>query len=400
VKKENTSSDPMNGERRNMEFIESLLNEEQKMMRDSVIKMCKGKLKELEEQVGETNVVSREILKFLGDQGLLGLTVPGKYGSGPETMSLVLFCLVREELARLCHNGELIFTMQGLGAGPIVVAGNEEQKEAYLPRVASGDSIITFALTEPSGGSDVASLLTRAERKGDEYVLNGSKTFISMAPDADVYSVFVKTDPDKGSRGVTGFIVEKGFDGFNPGERLDLVAAHPIGSLYFEDCRVPARNRLGDEGEGFKIAMQTLDFFRTTVGAAAVGFAQSALDEALKYAKQREAFGRTISGFQLIQAKLADMAMKISAARLLVFQSAFLRDSGKIPITKESSMAKLYATEIAQEVVDQAVQIHGGYGVCKGYLVEKLYREIRTMRIYEGTSEIQHLVIANQLLRE
>ena len=383
-----------------MDFLLSLINEEQKMLRDMVVKLCRGKLKELDDKAGETNVVNREILQFLAEQGLLDLTVPGKYGNGPEKMSLVSFCLVREELARVCPNAELIFTMQGLGAGPIVVAGSEEQKQKYLPRVASGKSVITFALTEPSGGTDAASILSKAERRGDHYLLNGSKTFISMAPDADVYCVFVKTDPGKGSKGVTGFIVEKGFPGFVPGERLDLVAAHPIGSLYFEDCLVPASNRLGEEGEGFKIAMQTLDFFRTTVGSCAVGFAQAAFDEALRYAKERTAFGQTIGKFQLVQAKLADMATKISAARLLVFQSAFLRDAGKKNITKESSMAKLYATEIAQQVIDQAVQIFGGYGVCKGYLVEKLYREIRALRIYEGTSEIQHLVIANQLLKE
>jgi len=383
-----------------MEFVLSLISEEQKMLRDTVIKLCQGKLKELEERAGETNVANREILCFLAEQGLLGLTVPGKYGDGPEKMSLVSYCLVREELARTCPNAELIFTMQGLGAGPIVIAGNEEQKQKYLPPVGRGKTLITFALTEPSGGTDAASILSRAERQGDNYMLKGSKTFISMAPDADVYIVFAKTDPTKGSKGITAFIVEKGFPGFVPGERLDLVAAHPIGSIYFEDCLVPAVNRLGEEGEGFKIAMQTLDFFRTTVGACAVGFAQAAFDEALSYAKKRVAFGQPIAKFQLIQAKLAEMAMKISAARLMVFQSAFLRDSGKKSITKESSMAKLYATEIAQQVIDQAVQIHGGYGVCKGYLVEKLYREIRAPRIYEGTSEIQHLVIANQLLKE
>ncbi|MBW2366947.1 MAG: acyl-CoA dehydrogenase family protein [Deltaproteobacteria bacterium] len=383
-----------------MEFVLSLLTEEQRMIRESVIEMSKGKLGQLEEEVGETNIVNRDILNFLADHDLLGLTVPGEYGAGPEKMSLVSFCLVREELAKTCPNAELIFTMQGLGAGPIVCAGNREQKQAYLPTVASGKNIFTIALTEPEGGSDVASFQTQAVKEGNEYILNGSKTFISMAPDADVYTVFAKTDPDKGAKGVTAFIVEKGFKGFVPGERLDLVAAHPIGSIYFDGCRVPEANRLGEEGEGFKIAMQTLDFFRTTVGACAVGFAQAALDEAIKYAKQREAFGQPISKFQLIQAKLADMATKVSAARLLVFRSAYLKDSGRERVTKESSMAKLFATESAQEVIDQAVQIHGGYGVCKGYLVEKLYREIRALRIYEGTSEIQHLVIASQLLRE
>jgi len=382
-----------------MEFILSLLTDEQRMLRETVLGLCQGPLKELDDKVGETNVVNREILKFLADQGLLGLVVPGAYGPGPATMSLVSFCLVREELARTCPNAELIFTMQGLGAGPIVVAGTEAQKEKYLPKVASGETINTFALTEPSGGSDAAAIITRAVKKGDTYVLNGSKTFISMAPDADVYTVFAKTDPDKGTRGISCFIVEKGFPGFQPGERLDLVAPHPIGSLYFDDCEVPAENLVGAEGEGFKVAMQTLDFFRPTVAVCAVGMAQAAMDEAVAYAKQREAFGQKISEFQMIQAKLAAMAVKISAARLLIYQAAFLKDGGKPRISKEAAMAKLYATEIAQEVIDQAVQIHGGYGVCKGYLVEKLYREIRALRIYEGTSEIQHIVIASQLLR-
>jgi len=383
-----------------MEFILGLITDEQKMLREMVVNLGRGKLRELDESVGETNVVSREILRFLAEQGLLGLTVPGAYGPGPEKMSLVSFCLVREELARTCPNAELIFTMQGLGSGPIVVAGNEAQKKKYLPLVASGQTINTFALTEPSGGSDAAAILMKAERKGDEYILNGSKTFISMAPDADVYTVFAKTDPDKGVKGISAFIVEKDFSGFVPGARLDLCAAHPIGTIYCEDCRVPAENRLGEEGNGFKIAMQTLDFFRPTVGACAIGFAQAAMEESLKYAKQREAFGQSISEFQMVQAKLAQMALKISAARLLVYQAAFLKDWGRERITKEAAMAKLYATEIAQEVIDQAVQIHGGYGVCKGYLVEKLYREIRGLRIYEGTSEIQHVVIASQLLRQ
>jgi acyl-CoA dehydrogenase len=382
-----------------MEFILSLLTEEQRLLRETVLRLCRGPLKELDEKVGETNVVNRGLLKFLADQGLLGLVVPGAYGPGPATMSLVSFCLVREELARTCPNAELIFTMQGLGAGPIVIAGTEAQRKKYLPRVATGETINTFALTEPSGGSDAAAIITRAVKKGDAYILNGSKTFISMAPDADVYTVFVKTDPDKGTRGISCFIVEKGFPGFQPGERLDLMAAHPIGSLYFDDCVVPAENLVGVEGEGFKVAMQTLDFFRPTVAVCAVGMAQAALDEALAYAKQREAFGQKISEFQMTQAKLADMATKVSAARLLVYQAAFLKDRGKPRITLEAAMAKLYATEIAHEVIDQAVQIHGGYGVCKGYLVEKLYREIRALRIYEGTSEIQRVVIANQLLR-
>lgn len=383
-----------------MDFIVSLFSEEQKKLWKSVQGICSGELKELEKKAGETDRVDRNILKLLAEKKLLGYTVPGKYGSGPDVMSLVNFCMIREELAKRSQNAELIFTMQGLGAGPITAAGNEKQKQAYLPSVSSGEKVFSFALTEPGSGSDAAGITTRAELKGGEYFLNGEKTFISMAPDADVYSVFAKTDPGKGVKGITAFIVEKGFEGFSPGRRLGLVAAHPIGSLQFNNCRVPVENRLGEEGGGFKIAMQTLDFFRTAVGACAVGFAQAAFEDALAYAKKREAFGQPISGFQLIQAKLADMATKISAARLLVYRAAFLKDQGSARITKESAMAKYYATEIAQEVIDAAVQIHGGNGVSKGYLVERLYREIRMLRIYEGTSEILQTVIANQLLKE
>jgi acyl-CoA dehydrogenase len=383
-----------------MDFIVSLLSEEQKKLWKSVRDICEGELKELEKKAGETDRVDRDILKLLAGKKILGYAVPGKYGTGPEKMSLVSFCLIREELAKRCQNAELIFTMQGLGAGPITTAGNEKQKQSYLPLVSSGERVFSFALTEPGGGSDAAGIMTRAERKGGDYMLNGEKTFISMAPEADVYTVFAKTDPGKGVKGISAFIVEKGFEGFIPGKRLGLVAAHPIGSIQFSNCRVPAENRLGEEGEGFKIAMQTLDFFRTAVGACAVGFAQSAFEDALNYAKKREAFGQTISNFQLVQAKLADMATKISAARLLVYRAAFLKDGGRPRITKESAMAKYFATEAAQEVIDKAVQIHGGYGLSKGCLVERLYREIRMLRIYEGTSEILQTVIAAQLLKE
>jgi acyl-CoA dehydrogenase len=383
-----------------MEFLLSLLSKEQIKLRESLLELCGGELFDLEKKAGETDRIDGNILKLLAEKKILGYTVPGKYGSGPETMSLVSFCLIREELAKRCQNAELIFTMQGLGAGPITAAGTDKQKQAYLPLAASGKKIFSFALTEPGGGSDAAGIVTRAERKGGEYILNGEKTFISMAPDADIYTVFAKTDPDKGVKGISAFIVEKGSPGFTPGKRLPLVAAHPTGSLLFTDCKIPAENRLGEEGEGFKIAMQTLDFFRTAVGACAVGFAQAAFEDALAYAKKRVAFGQPISGFQLVQAKLADMATKISAARLLVFRAAFLKDQGRARITKESAMAKFFATEAAQQVIDNAVQIHGGYGISKGYLVERLYREIRMLRIYEGTSEILQTVIAGQLLKE
>ncbi len=387
-----------------MEFVLSLVSDEQRQLQSAVETLCRGPLGELERQVGETDIVHPGIVASLSETGLLDWAVPGSYGTGrhplpaPKAMSLTSFCLIRETLARLCPNAELIFTMQGLGSGPISFFGTEDQRRRYLPTVASGERIAAFALTEPDAGSDVASLSMTAERDGDSYILNGRKTFISMAPDADLYTVFAKTTPLAGRSGLSCFIVEKGTPGFDPGPRLPLMAAHPIGAPVFTDCRVPAANRIGDENAGFKIAMGTLDFFRTTVGAGAVGRAQRALDEALHYAQKRRAFGEPIAGFQAVQMKLAAMATDIAAARLLVCRAALTRDRGaKSRVTLESAQAKLFATEAAQRVIDAAVQIHGGVGVLKGVEVERLYREIRALRIYEGTSEIQHLVIAQQL---
>jgi acyl-CoA dehydrogenase len=390
-----------------MEFVLSLASEDQRRLHERVDELCRGSLGAFDTAAGETDCVDRRIVAALAEAGLLDWGVPGAYGTGhsdppaPAAMSLFAFCLVRETLARHCPNAELIFTMQALGSGPISFFGTDDQRQRYLPRVASGELVAAFALTEPHSGSDAAALTVKAERDGDAYVLNGTKTFISMAPDADLYTVFAKTDPAAGSRGISCFIVEKGTKGFDPGKRLALVAAHPIGEPVFTDCRVPLANRIGEENAGFKVAMGSLDFFRTTVGACAVGFAQRALDEALGYARKRQAFGKSIAEFQMIQSKLAAMSTDLEAARLLVYRAAITRDSGRKPrVTLESSQAKLFATEAAQRIIDQAVQIHGGYGVMKGYEVERLYREIRALRIYEGTSEIQHLVIASQLLKD
>jgi len=314
-------------------------------------------------------------------------------------MSLVSFCLVRETLARRSPNAELIFTMQGLGAGPISFFGSDDQRQRWLPAVAAGERVMAFALTEPHTGSDPAAIATTATREGEEDVLNGAKTLISMAPDADTYCVFAKTDPAAGSRGISCFVVEKGTQGFDPGRRMSMLAPHPIGEPAFRGCRVPAANRIGRENEGFKIAMGSLDFFRPTVGAAAVGLAQRALDESLAYAATRQAFGRPIAEHQAVQLKLAAMATELEAARLLVYRAALMRDGRMKPrLTLESAQAKLFATEAAQRIIDQAVQIHGGAGVTKGVEVERLYRAVRALRIYEGTSEVQHLVIARQLM--
>ncbi len=379
--------------------MDFLFNEDQKQLKQKVTGLCEQNLKPLEEKVGETNVVSREIASVLAEAGLFRLLVPREFGNTTETPSLVSVCVVREQLARRCPNAELIFAMQGLGSYPIVLFGDKEQKAKFCPLIASGEKIFTLALTEPNAGSDVAAIETEAVPSGDDYVVNGQKVFISLAPDADIYTVILKTDKSKGSRGISGLVVEKGCPGFDPGKRLDLLAAHPIGAPVFRDCRVPRANLLGEPGEGMKIALQNLDFFRSTVGAGAVGMAQTALDEAIRYAKKRVQFGKPIAQYQVIQFKLADMATELDAARLLVYRAGYLKDHGQTRITMESSMAKLYATEAAQRIIDQALQIHGGNGVVKGYLVEKLYREIRLMRVYEGTSEIQHLVIANMLLR-
>jgi acyl-CoA dehydrogenase len=279
------------------------------------------------------------------------------------------------------------------------MSGSEGLKRKYCPLIASGQKIFTISLTEPNAGSDVSAIETTARRDNDHWVINGQKIFTSLAPDADIYSVFAKTDMARGTRGISAFVVEKGFPGFDAGKRMELMAAHPIGAPVFHNCLVPPENLIGQENEGFKISMRNLDFFRSTVGAAAVGMAQAALDEAVGYAKSRVQFGKPISEFQAIQFKLADMATELAAARALVFRAAYIKDRGADRITMESSMAKLYATEAAWRVIDQALQIHGGYGVIRGRHVERLYREIRALRVYEGTSEIQRLVIGNMLLK-
>ncbi len=379
--------------------MDFLFKEAQRELKEKVISLCKEKLAPLEEKVGESKVMSREIADVLAESGLFKLFVPAEYGNTTHMPSLVSVCLVREELARRCPNAELIFVMQGLGSYPIVLSGNEALQAKYCPLIASGEKIFTICLTEPNAGSDVGAIETTAVKDKDQWVLNGQKIFTSLAPDADIYSVFAKTDPDKGTRGISAFVVEKGWQGFDPGKRMDLMAAHPIGAPVFKDCSVPQENLIGELNAGFKVSMRNLDFFRSTVGAAAVGMAQAALDEAVSYAKSRFQFGKSIAEFQSIQFKLADMATELTASRALVFRAAYIKDQGAERITLESSMAKLFATEAAWRIIDEALQIHGGYGVIKGQHVERLYREIRALRVYEGTSEIQRLVIGNMLLK-
>ena len=290
--------------------------------------------------------------------------------------------------------------MQGLGSYPISLGGTLDQKNQYLPDIAEGRSIAAFALTEPHAGSDVISMLTEAAREDDEWVLNGSKKFISQAGDANTYTVFAKTDPAAGSRGISAFIVEKGTPGFDDSIQMELMAAHPIGEPIFTNCRIPYTNIIGEPGQGIRLALGTLDTFRTTVGAAAVGMGQAAYEAALSYSRDRKAFGQSISDFQVNQFKLADMAVSLDAARLLNYRAAWLKDSGQETIIKEASFAKLFATEAASRIVNESLQIHGGMGLQKGNRIERLYREIRALTIYEGTSEIQRQTIARQLLRE
>ncbi|HKU67283.1 MAG TPA: acyl-CoA dehydrogenase family protein [Candidatus Baltobacteraceae bacterium] len=308
-------------------------------------------------------------------------------------------CLARETLAYYDGLADFAFAMQGLGAGPITLFGTPAQQEEFLPGVRSGTSIMAFALSEREAGSDVAAITTRAVREGESYVIDGEKTWISNAGIAGVYVVFARTS-DTGSKGLSAFIVRADTPGLRVLERIETMAPHPLASMRFEHCRIPAQNRLGEEGQGFKIAMATLDVFRATVGAAAVGFARRALDETLAHVRERSLFGAPLAALQLTQSKIAHMATEIDAAALLVYRAAYAKDMGAQRVTREAAMAKWYATEAASRAADAAVQLFGGRGVTRGEVVERIYRDVRALRIYEGASEIQQIVIARSLLED
>jgi acyl-CoA dehydrogenase len=314
-------------------------------------------------------------------------------------------CLIRETLAY--HDGlaDFAFAMQGLGSGALSIAGDPQLQRQYLPRVANGTAIAAFALSEPDAGSDVAAMQSTARLEGEHYILNGTKTWISNCGIADFYCVFARTregerraDGTVAAQGISAFLVEPGDPGFFVDKRIDVIAPHPIGTLRFANCRIPAGRRIGAEGEGFKIAMRTLDIFRASVAAAAVGFARRALDESVLHARQRSMFGKTLADFQLTQAAIAEMATAIDAAALLTYRAAWQRDTGQA-VTKSAAMAKMTATESAQMVIDRAVQMFGGRGVVHGEVVERLYRDIRALRIYEGATEVQKLIIAREVLK-
>jgi acyl-CoA dehydrogenase len=343
--------------------------------------------------------VCRKLVHQLGEGNWLKHAVGGKsYGGFSDTIDTRAICLIRETLARHSGLADFAFAMQGLGSGAITLFGSDEQKQSYLPKVASGKAIAAFALSELNAGSDVAALQCQARRDRSDYVLNGDKTWISNGGIADFYVVFARTGEAEGSRGVSAFIVDSNTPGFRIGERVEVIAPHPLARLVFENCRVPTTRLLGEAGRGFKVAMATLDVFRTSVAAAALGFARRALAEALGRASSRKMFGQVLADFQLTQAKLASMATEIDAAALLTYRAAWQRDQGQ-SVTVEAAMAKWTATETAQRVIDSAVQIFGALGVVSGSVVERLYREIRPLRIYEGATEVQQLIIARGLLK-
>lgn len=345
---------------------------------------------------GDVFDFARACVADLGEAGFLRLTVPAEAGGLHQRLDVRSLCLAREILAYQHGIADFAFVMQGLGSGPVTLFGSPAQKERHLPAIGRGERIAALAMSERDAGSDVANIATTAVEDGDGFLINGEKTWISNAGIADVYTVIARLGDAPGAKGLAAFIVEADRPGLEVSERIAVMAPHPLGTLRFTDCRIPKENLLGAPGQGFRIAMSNLDIFRSTVGAAALGFARRALDEALARADARQVFGQRLSDFQLTQAKIGEMATQVDAAALLVYRAAWTKDSGADRVTREASMAKMYATEAAQQVIDQAVQLWGGLGVVSGNMVERLYREVRALRIYEGTTEINKLVISGQ----
>jgi acyl-CoA dehydrogenase len=339
----------------------------------------------------------RQIVQRLGESDWLRFCVPASHGGSYESLDVRALSLCRETLAEHAPLADFVFAMQGLGAGPIALYGSKELKDRYLPGVRDGQTIAAFALSEPDAGSDVTAMRTVARREGDGWRIDGEKTFISNAGIADHYVVFARL-PDEGEKAFGAFVVDDGTPGFRVTERIETLAPHPLGTLSFDGCMIAGDAMVGSLGKGLRVALGTLDVFRTTVAAAALGFARRALAEAVTYAKGRQVFGKALSSHQLTQAKIAEMAVAIDASALLVYRAGWVRDTQADRVTLEAAMAKLFATESAQRVIDDAVQLMGGRGVVAGAPVERLYREIRALRIYEGTSEIQKLVIAGEVL--
>jgi acyl-CoA dehydrogenase len=339
----------------------------------------------------------RRLVAALGKRGFLRHAVTAPHGGLSEKLDVRSLCLIRETLAYADGLADFAFAMQGLGTGAISLFGSNEQRE-WLRRTRAGEALSAFALSEPRSGSDVANMEMTARRDGDDYVLTGEKTWISNGGIADLYVVFARTGEAPGAKGLSAFLVPARTPGLNVAERLEVIAPHPLARLAFENVRVPASALIGKAGDGFRVAMSVLDVFRPTVGAAALGFARRALDESLARVRERQLFGAPMAELQMVQGHIADMALDVDAAALLVYRAAWTKDMGAARVTREAAMAKLYATDKAQEVIDRAVQLHGGDGVRKGQIVESLYREIRALRIYEGASDVQNIVIARQVM--
>lgn len=347
----------------------------------------------------DADTACRKLVKLLGAAGILRHCVPAEFGGAAQEIDSRALCLIRETLGFADGLADFAFAMQGLGTGAVSLSGSPEVKQAILPRIARGELISAFALTEPEAGSDVAAMQTSARRDGDAYVLDGEKIFISNGGIADIYTVFARTGEAPGTRGISAFVVFADTPGFSIAERIETIAPHPLARIRFDNCRIPASQLLGTPGEGFKIAMRTLDIFRPSVAAAALGFARRALDEAVAHARSRKMFGATLADLPTAQSTLGEMATAIDAAALLTIRAAWRRDVQKLPATREAAMAKMTATENAQWVIDQALQLFGGRGVRVGEITERLYREIRALRIYEGATEVQKLIIGRELMK-
>jgi acyl-CoA dehydrogenase len=347
----------------------------------------------------DADAACKALVKRLGEAGILRHCVAKEFGGAADEIDSRSLCLIRETLAYADGLADFAFAMEGLGTGAISLEGSEQLKQRILPRIARGELISAFALTEPEAGSDVAAMSTSARRDGDAYVLDGEKIFISNGGIADVYTVFARTGEGPGTRGISAFVVFADTPGFSVPEHIETIAPHPLARIRFDTCRIPVSQRLGAPGEGFKLAMRTLDIFRPSVAAAALGFARRALDEAVAHARTRKMFGATLADLPTAQSTLGEMATAIDAASLLTIRTAWRRDVQKLSITREAAMAKMTATENAQWVIDQALQMFGGRGVRVGEITERLYREIRALRIYEGATEVQKLIIGRELMK-
>jgi len=372
-------------------------NDEHRRFAEALARWADAKLPSLPHD--DVVAACRERVAALGEAGLLKAVVPAEFGGLHPQLDVRTLCIARETLAFRDGLADFAFAMQGLGTGSISLYGTNDLKRRYLPPVRDGKAIAAFALSEPEAGSDVASMATTAKLDGNQFRIDGEKTWISNGGIADHYVVFARTGEAPGARGLSAFVVDADAPGLTVAERIDVIAPHPLARLTFDAVRVPAANRLGGPGEGFKVAMATLDIFRSTVGAAALGFARRALHETVEHAASRKLFGAPLGDLQMTQAAIADSATEVDAAALLVYRAAWTKDQGAARVTSEAAMAKMFATEAAQRVIDRAVQLHGGLGVTKGVKVEELYREIRALRIYEGATEVQKIVIAREALK-